>query len=74
MPKFLSKGNLPKFISLMIKILPKPILTSYIVKLASIHTAPSPKIFEEGAILINKKGNRFVNELSSMRELVLKSN
>ncbi|MEM2291740.1 MAG: FAD-dependent oxidoreductase [Nitrososphaerota archaeon] len=73
LPKFLSKGDLPKFINLMIKILPKSVLTGYIVKLASIHTAPSLKIFEEGAILINKNGNRFVNELSSMKELAVKS-
>lgn len=73
LPKFLAKGGLPKFINFLLKFLPTPILTSYIVKLASIHTAPSSKIFEEGAILINKNGKRFVDENSSMRKLAIEA-
>lgn len=74
LPKFLAKGELPKFINLLLKILPKSILTGYIVKLASIHTAPSLKIFEEGAILINKNGKRFVDEINVMRKLAIEAN
>jgi succinate dehydrogenase/fumarate reductase flavoprotein subunit len=71
--KFLAKGELPKLINLLLKILPRPILTRYIVKLASTYTAPSLKIFEEGAILINKNGKRFVDETSEMRKLAVEA-
>lgn len=39
----------------------RPMITSFITS----YLGPSPKLYQEGAVLINRDGNRFVDELSS---------
>jgi len=44
--------------------LPTRLLRPVILAFLSTYLAPSPKLFEEGAFLVNKEGRRFVNEIS----------
>jgi fumarate reductase flavoprotein subunit len=39
----------------------RPMITSFITS----YLGPSPKLYQEGAVLVNRDGNRFVDELSS---------
>ncbi|MFQ5828491.1 MAG: FAD-dependent oxidoreductase [Candidatus Methylomirabilia bacterium] len=54
---------LAKLMNLVATRLPAPLLRPMILAFLTAHLAPSPKLFEEGAILVNKEGRRFVNEL-----------
>ncbi|WP_102346285.1 FAD-dependent oxidoreductase [Bacillus sp. Marseille-P3661] len=41
-----------------------PVILSYLAKqMLTVRTSPSPKLFEQGAILVNSEGNRFTNEI-----------
>lgn len=55
---------LAKLLNLAATHLPARLLRPVILAFLTTHLAPSPKLFEEGAILVNKEGRRFVNELS----------
>jgi fumarate reductase flavoprotein subunit len=43
--------------------IPKWLFLPMVKGLLIAHTAPSPRLFDEGAILVNSEGRRFVNEL-----------
>lgn len=44
--------------------LPGPLLRPVILSFVTTYLAPSARLFEEGAILVNREGRRFVNELA----------
>ncbi|WP_348935073.1 FAD-binding protein [Aquabacter sp. CN5-332] len=47
------------------KTLPQFILRPFLMKFLTTVLGPSPALFKEGAVLVNKAGQRFTNELSS---------
>lgn len=55
---------LAKVMNVVATHLPASLLRPLILAFLTTNLAPSPKLFEEGAILVNREGRRFVNELS----------
>jgi succinate dehydrogenase/fumarate reductase flavoprotein subunit len=53
-----------KAIRLSIEWLPAPILRPFIMSFVTTALAPTPKIFNEGGILVNRQGKRFTDELT----------
>lgn len=56
----------PAFTRLMrtaLKVLPSWILRPFILQFVTTYLSPEPTMFQEGAILVNKQGRRFANEL-----------
>lgn len=56
---------LARTMKLMATWLPAPLMRRVILAFVTTHLSPSTKLFEEGAILVNKEGLRFVNELAT---------
>lgn len=52
-----------KLMRLSMKILPGWVLRPFILQFVTTYLSPEPSLFEQGAILINKNGDRFVDEL-----------
>ena len=54
---------LAKVMNIVTTHLPTALLRPVILAFVTTYLAPSPRLFAEGAILVNKEGRRFVNEL-----------
>jgi hypothetical protein len=55
---------LAKVMNVVATRLPERLLRPVILAFLTAHLAPSPQLFDQGAILVNVQGQRFVNELS----------
>ena len=53
-----------KAISFAMRYVPQPLLRPFLMGFVTTYLAPSHKLFQEGAILINKNGKRFCDELN----------
>ena len=51
-------------VRLAMEYLPSRLLRPFLMMFVTTHLAPTHKLFQEGAILINKEGRRFVDELA----------
>jgi succinate dehydrogenase/fumarate reductase flavoprotein subunit len=51
-------------------ILPQRILRPFLMMFITTNLAPSHSLFKEGAILVNKQGNRFVDELNRPQDAI----
>src|SRR3546814_7046599 len=54
-----------KALAAIVQIMPGVILRPFVKSLLVVHMQPSPKLFENGAILVNLKGERFCRETES---------
>jgi hypothetical protein len=62
LPPYHVVGNV---IAWAMRALPQRILRPFLMKFLTTVLGPSPALFSEGAILINRQGERFVDELSA---------
>ena len=57
-------------VNLAIRTLPQSVIRPFLLGFVTTFLAPSPKIFAEGAILINHKGQRFCDELDRPQDWI----
>lgn len=54
---------LSRIMSVAVRVLPQRLLRPFIMGFATSYLAPSQKLFDEGAVLVNRRGERFCDEL-----------
>ena len=57
-------------LSLAMKVLPPAMLRPFLLGFVTTFLAPSPRLFEQGAILVNNRGERFCDELARPQDHV----
>ena len=62
--------QIARAIAWAMRVLPDRVLRPFLMKFLTTVLGPSPILFKEGAVLINKDGNRFANELGSPAQQV----